>query len=190
LFQPCLNTPQRSPPWWRRTANTCKPTCLPCCRWRARTARAYLAHACERAALGEVLEWHVFSGTALCGSIRLKDIDAADRKAKIGYYLGRPFQGRGIASAAVRAVLAHAFGALRLHRIELQCAAGNLASMALAGGWDSRTKACCGRRNGCMARSSTCMSMLCCRPISGRIEPLAGAVACGDLAAMFTSAYN
>lgn len=95
-------------------------------------ARAYLAHACERAALGEVLEWHVFSGTALCGSIRLKDIDAADRKAKIGYYLGRPFQGRGIASAAVRAVLAHAFGALRLHRIELQCVAGNLASMALA----------------------------------------------------------
>jgi ribosomal-protein-serine acetyltransferase len=96
-------------------------------------AQAYLQAAAARAANGEVLEWHVFSGTALCGSIRLKDIDDADRKARIGYYLGRQFQGRGIASAAVRAVLAHAFGALQLHRIELQCAASNHASMALAG---------------------------------------------------------
>ena len=96
-------------------------------------ARAYLEAAAARAASGEVLEWHVFSGTALCGSIRLKDIDAADRNARIGYYLARQFQGRGIASAAVHAVLAHAFGALQLHRIELQCAASNHASMALAG---------------------------------------------------------
>ena len=96
-------------------------------------ARAYLQAAVARAASGEVLEWHVFSGTALCGSIRLKDIDTADRNARIGYYLGQQFQGRGIASAAVRAVLAHAFGAQQLHRIELQCAASNHASMALAG---------------------------------------------------------
>lgn len=95
-------------------------------------AQAYLQAAVARAASGEVLEWHVFSGTALCGSIRLKDIDTADRNARIGYYLGQQFQGRGIASAAVCAVLAHAFGALQLHRIELQCAAGNHASMALA----------------------------------------------------------
>ena len=95
-------------------------------------AQAYLQAAAARVASGEVLEWHVFSGTALCGSIRLKDIDTVDRKAKIGYYLGHHFQGRGIASAAVRAVLAHAFGALQLHRIELECAAGNHASIALA----------------------------------------------------------
>ena len=81
---------------------------------------------------GEVLEWHVFSGTALCGSIRLKDIDTTDRNARIGYYLGQQFQGRGIAGAAVRAVLAHVFGKLQLHRIELQCAAANHASRALA----------------------------------------------------------
>ncbi|MGK5037777.1 GNAT family N-acetyltransferase [Janthinobacterium sp. LB3P118] len=96
-------------------------------------ARAYLCAAAARAASGDILEWHIFSGTALCGSIRLKEIDTADHKASIGYYVGRQFQGRGIASAAVGAVLAHAFGALHLHRIELQCAAGNYASMALAG---------------------------------------------------------
>ncbi|WP_436567277.1 GNAT family N-acetyltransferase [Janthinobacterium sp. HLX7-2] len=95
-------------------------------------ARAYLENASARAAHGEILEWHIFAGTALCGSIRLKDIEVADRKAKIGYYLARQCQGRGIAGASVRAVLAHAFGSLQLNRIELQCAAGNQASMALA----------------------------------------------------------
>ena len=95
-------------------------------------ADAYLQAAAARASSGDVLEWHIFSGTALCGSIRLKEIDPADRKAKMGYYLARHFQGRGIAGACVRAVLAHAFGALDLNRIQLQCAAGNQASMALA----------------------------------------------------------
>ncbi|PKV44582.1 ribosomal-protein-serine acetyltransferase [Janthinobacterium sp. 61] len=96
-------------------------------------AREYLCAAAARAASGDILERHIFSGTALCGSIRLKETDTADRKASIGYYVGRQFQGRGIASAAVRAVLAHAFGVLQLNRIALQCAAGNHASMALAG---------------------------------------------------------
>lgn len=103
------------------------------CLASADDAVAYLERACVRAAQGEVLEWHVFAGTALCGSIRLKDIDDDDRTASIGYYLARQFQGKGIAGACVRAVLAHAFGALQLNRIELQCAAGNRASMALAG---------------------------------------------------------
>lgn len=98
----------------------------------AADAAAYLQAACRRAASGEVLEWHIFSGTALCGSIRLKEIDDSDRNAKMGYWLARMYQGRGIASAAVRAVLTHAFGALALNRIQLQCAAGNQASMALA----------------------------------------------------------
>lgn len=47
-------------------------------------APAYLQAAVARAASGEVMEWRVFSGTALCGSIRLKDIDTADRNARIG----------------------------------------------------------------------------------------------------------
>ena len=95
-------------------------------------ARAYLERASERTASGETREWHIFSGTALCGSIRLKEIDDDDRKAKMAYYLAQQFQGRGIASASVRAVLVYAFGELRLNRVDLQCAAANHASMALA----------------------------------------------------------
>jgi len=93
----------------------------------ADAAKAYL-----EAAGGDILEWHVFADGALCGAIRVKDIDRADRKAKIGYFIGSEFAGRGIASRAMRAVLAHCFGALQLNRIELRCAAANLRSMRMA----------------------------------------------------------
>lgn len=49
--------------------------------------------------------------------------------AEIGYWLGREVWGRGIATEAVRAVSAHALGALGLARVEAQVFAWNPASM-------------------------------------------------------------
>lgn len=95
-------------------------------------ARAYLEAASLRTASGELLEWHVFSGTDLCGSVRIRDIDLSDRNARMGYYVGSRYQGQGIASAAVRAALVHGYEHMQLNRIELHCAAGNLPSIALA----------------------------------------------------------
>jgi RimJ/RimL family protein N-acetyltransferase len=43
--------------------------------------------------------------------------DVHRRSAEIGYWLGRPFWGRGIATAAVRAVTGHAFAAFELCRV-------------------------------------------------------------------------
>lgn len=95
-------------------------------------ARRHLLAVVEQASAGEIFEWHLFVDGTLCGAIRLKDIDAADRKAKIGYYIARQFSGRGIVTSAVRAVLAHCFGQLKLNRIELRCAAGNEPSKRVA----------------------------------------------------------
>lgn len=95
-------------------------------------AALYLHAATEWAAQGDVLEWYLFDGDVLCGSIRVKDIDLFDRKAKIGYFLGRQFEGRGMMTASMRAVLGHCFDSLRLNRIELHCAATNAPSLAVA----------------------------------------------------------
>lgn len=95
-------------------------------------ASAHLLAATERATNGEVFEWHLFVGGVLCGSVRLKDIDKVDRKAKIGYFIGSQFAGRGIVTSAVRAVLAYCFGPLNLNRIELHCASGNERSKRVA----------------------------------------------------------
>jgi ribosomal-protein-serine acetyltransferase len=95
-------------------------------------ARSHLLAAKVRAASGELLEWHIFVDGILCGAIRLRDIDRDDRKAKIGYFLGSQFTGKGIVTSAVSAVLAYCFKHLHLNRIELRCAAGNSASMRVA----------------------------------------------------------
>jgi ribosomal-protein-alanine N-acetyltransferase len=54
--------------------------------------------------------------------------DVYRRTAEIGYWLGRAFWGRGIASAAVKAVTEHAFGHFELDRLHAGVFAWNPAS--------------------------------------------------------------
>lgn len=51
--------------------------------------------------------------------------------AYLGYYIGAAFAGRGYMRAALGLALDHAFGPLRLHRVEANIQPGNLASIAL-----------------------------------------------------------
>jgi RimJ/RimL family protein N-acetyltransferase len=55
-------------------------------------------------------------------------VDVHRRSAEIGYWLGRAYWGRGIASAAVRAVTEHAFGHFDLVRLHAGVFAWNPAS--------------------------------------------------------------
>jgi ribosomal-protein-serine acetyltransferase len=95
-------------------------------------AETHLLAATERAASGDMLEWHIFVDGALCGSIRLKNISRNNRRAEIGFFLGRQFTGKGIVTSAVSAVLACCFNHLHLNRIELRCASENAGSMRVA----------------------------------------------------------
>jgi ribosomal-protein-serine acetyltransferase len=94
--------------------------------------RDHLRAAVERASQGEVFEWHLFVEGSLCGSVRLKDIDRSDRKAKIGYFIDYRFAGKGIVSSAVSSVLRFCFGPLNLNRVELRCATENVPSKRVA----------------------------------------------------------
>jgi RimJ/RimL family protein N-acetyltransferase len=68
---------------------------------------------------------------ALIGDVYLQVDPHEPRQAVIGYTLARPYQGHGLASEAVRAVLAYCFETLGLHRVVAQTLAENEASMAL-----------------------------------------------------------
>lgn len=98
----------------------------------AAAANAHLQRVADAPAPAALLEWHIFDGAQLCGSIRVHHIDYDDRKASLGYFLGQDCQGKGLASAAVRAALRHCFSVLELNRIELQSASANLASLRMA----------------------------------------------------------
>jgi [ribosomal protein S5]-alanine N-acetyltransferase len=63
----------------------------------------------------------------LIGGIGLQ-VDDTHKRAELGYWIGVPFSGNGYATEAARAMLAHGFGNLQLHRIFASHFTGNTAS--------------------------------------------------------------
>ena len=72
------------------------------------------------------------SDDAIVGGLTLANIRRGVAQAgSLGYWMGRPFVRRGYMTAAVRAVIPFAFGALRLHRLEAACIPSNAGSIRL-----------------------------------------------------------
>jgi ribosomal-protein-serine acetyltransferase len=74
----------------------------------------------------------IWSDRQFCGVIGTHKLDWINRKVEIGYWLGRAYQGRGIMTAACRAILAYLFDEMDLNRVLIQCAQGNEKSCAVA----------------------------------------------------------
>ena len=53
----------------------------------------------------------------LVGTIGVKDIDYVNKKANIGYWIGKQYQGKGIATESVKLVVKYAFEILELEEI-------------------------------------------------------------------------
>jgi RimJ/RimL family protein N-acetyltransferase len=70
-------------------------------------------------------------GWRLVGQVDLL-IDRPARSADVGYWLDAGFEGRGLVTRAVTAVLNHAFGPLGLHRVELRTIPTNERSRSVA----------------------------------------------------------
>jgi ribosomal-protein-serine acetyltransferase len=68
----------------------------------------------------------------LSGAVSLH-ITPYSRTAEIGYWIDGGYEGRGLASRAVAAVLDHGFGALGIDRVSLHTEPANERSRALAG---------------------------------------------------------
>lgn len=70
--------------------------------------------------------------SALVGGLTLANIRRGVAQAgSMGYWVGLPYARRGYMTAAVRAVVAHSFSTLRLHRLEAACIPTNAASIRL-----------------------------------------------------------
>ena len=65
----------------------------------------------------------------LAGAITLSNVRrGVAETGTLGYWIGQPFAGQGLATAAVRAMLGYAFDELGLHRVEAACVPANAAS--------------------------------------------------------------
>ncbi len=80
-------------------------------------------------AQGIRFNWTIRVDGALAGDISLHSIHRGPvQTANVGYMVDAAFRGRGVATAALRLVVAHAFGDLRLHRLDAGAMPSNLGS--------------------------------------------------------------
>jgi ribosomal-protein-serine acetyltransferase len=67
----------------------------------------------------------------LAGRIGFHGVSWANRATSLGYWLGSAYQGKGLMTRAVEAMVDHAFLEWKLNRVEIRCAPGNAKSRAI-----------------------------------------------------------
>jgi [ribosomal protein S5]-alanine N-acetyltransferase len=112
-------------PWEPRWA----PDELERSAWRQRLSRYMEDHGS-----GTALPFFIFENAsgALIGGITLGNIRyGVAQTGQIGYWIGERYAGQGLMLEALGLLVHHAFGELRLHRIEAACIPDNLRSLRL-----------------------------------------------------------
>ncbi len=93
---------------------------------------AYVRGAVEGATRGDALSCVVVAGRQVAGGCGLVKVDWMNRSTELGYWLSEAFVGRGIATAAARALVTLTFSDLSFHRVVIRAAVDNHASRAVA----------------------------------------------------------
>ena len=93
--------------------------------------RAFIQKSLETFARNEGFAAGIWCGDEYAGTIGTHKVDWLNRKVEIGYWIVSKFQGRGIVTAACRAVIDHAFNEWKLNRVEIHCAVENVKSCAI-----------------------------------------------------------
>lgn len=65
------------------------------------------------------------------GSMGFHTINSSNEWAEIGYWISKEYEGKGLMTLCVRAIIDYGFKELNLHRIQIKCDALNLKSKAL-----------------------------------------------------------
>jgi [ribosomal protein S5]-alanine N-acetyltransferase len=96
-------------------------------------ADAYRAEIDESFRGRTLFQWAIAEPAAdrLIGTCTLLHLNAPHRRAEIGFALGRPHWGQGLASDAVTTLVRFAFGDLNLHRLEADVDPRNARSLRL-----------------------------------------------------------
>lgn len=98
---------------------------------RVEHTRGFLDMAIAGVLDGRSLNLVIEHDGAIAGMCGFNVIDAANRTCEIGYWLRADFQGRGVVTAACRALVRHAFESLGLNCVRLAAATGNAPSRAI-----------------------------------------------------------
>jgi ribosomal-protein-alanine N-acetyltransferase len=96
----------------------------------AEETRQYLTYVGQRYRTGDFYDWAVVDQESghMIGTCGFTSFNCPSDSAEVGYVLNPAYQGRGLATEAVRRVIRFGFEELELHRIEAHFMEGNDAS--------------------------------------------------------------
>ncbi len=102
-------------------------------RWLPFVAETHCVEQSEAVVAGMLADtanpvYSIRNGEAFAGLIGFKSADAEKHGIEIGYWLREEQQGKGVMTAAVRALCETAFTQMSMRRIEIRCGVGNLPS--------------------------------------------------------------
>ena len=96
------------------------------------STREFIVRSLQQEAADDGFQAVLVVDGSIAGIAGYHRIDRANLSTTIGYWLASPYEGRGLMTAAVAALVDHAFRAWGLHRLELRIAPDNERSRALA----------------------------------------------------------
>lgn len=98
---------------------------------RVDDTRAFIRAAQAQAAQNNGAQLAIKIDGCIAGIVGHHQIDWRNRLTSLGYWLGEAYQGRGLVTAACRALITHAFEEVHLNRVEVRCAVENRKSRAI-----------------------------------------------------------
>ncbi|PRX42673.1 ribosomal-protein-serine acetyltransferase [Planifilum fimeticola] len=94
-------------------------------------AENYILRSLGRYSTGTEAHFGIWFHGMLAGSITVERIDAWNRVAEIGYWLGREFVGRGIMRRSTAALIDYLIDRRAINRIEIRCTTANVSSQSI-----------------------------------------------------------
>lgn len=94
-------------------------------------ALRFITRAQHQADIGQALYTGLWRQGELTGVLSLNYIDTARSQTEFGYWLGATYQGKGLMTAACRALVDYVFDELGLRRVEIRCSPENHRSRAI-----------------------------------------------------------
>lgn len=88
--------------------------------------RKYILHQLK---IENYIELSVLENNTFVGTVSIEKIDKINRSASIGYWIAKPYRGKGIATRAVKLAVNFAFTELGLNKIYAETAQENLPSI-------------------------------------------------------------
>lgn len=97
----------------------------------AEDTKKYLLGELEKFEKKESADFGIWYEEQWIGSMGFHTINNTHQWAEIGYWIAKDYEGKGIMTECVKAVIAYGFNTLNLHRIQIKCDSRNKRSEAI-----------------------------------------------------------